>query len=382
MDDSSVITAARGSSAPPTAPPTVPAAPRRTTGGTAAGSATATALGSARAALGRLDSWFERVLVDRLGITVRTPGRGGRIFLTTAGGAVVLLAFGSVVLSIGGGPAALRPHTPTATPAAAEQTARPRPPVTELSGPSITATHSYLLTSYASGSGHRSAVTTSSGQLPVGRQYQHLPRRGDDHLLTAEIVFPLLPASAACVSKVELRLTLLGTDGTPGDEAPYPLAAYPSALTGLATGTIPRTIPRLDLVANRPRGSIDWTRYGDPEPADAPAAAGGEASVGSPTDQAGSPAGQDVAPGQAAPDGPREVSADITELYQRWVAGMPTAEGKATVPPGTPLVLAVRPALTNVLGTWHHTYAGTATPTPPRLVWTRPVHCNTGSARA
>ncbi|MBL7499612.1 hypothetical protein I6A84_16100 [Frankia sp. CNm7] len=277
----------------------------------------------------------------RLGLTVRAPGRGGRIFLATAGGAVVLLGLGSVVLGIGGGPAALRPSQPAAATPAVTAAAAPRPPVTELAGTPIAATRTYLLTAYAPGSGRRAQVTAAPGELTVGRHHRHLPRRGDDRLLTSEIVFPLLPAPARCVRRVELRLTPLASQGELGEEGPYPLVAYPSALTGLASGTIPATVPRLDLVTNRPRGDVEWSSHDDPAPA-----AGGA-----------------------------ELTADITDLYQRWAAGMPTPTGVASVPPGTPLVLALRPALTNVLGEWSHTYGGADSLVPPRLVWTRWARC-------
>ncbi|WP_007515833.1 hypothetical protein [Pseudofrankia saprophytica] len=347
-------------------------------GAAAARRAVATASGSARATLEPLGGQVERLMRERLGVTLRAPGRGGRIFLTMAGGAVILIALGSVVLGIGGGPAALRPLTSAVTPttAVADPTGEPRPPVNEVAGIPITATRTYLLTTYAPGSGHRSRLEASPRELPVGRQYQHLPRRGDDHLSTAEVVFPVLPAPAACVSRVELRLTLLGTEGAPDDEGPYPLAAYPSALTSLATGKVPSTVPTLDLVANRPRGSLNWSRYDETRPTgDLPAGEqpAGDQSAGD-LAAADQPTGGD-ATGAVAPGGPVEISADITELYQRWVAGMPTAEGNLGVPPGTPLVLAIRPALTNVLGTWRHTYGGSATSTPPRLVWDRRVHC-------
>jgi len=366
---------------------------RARAGATLAYRATARTATRTQTRLEPLGGRIERLLRERLGVTLRTPGRGGRIFLTLAGGAVSLLALSAVVLGIGGGPAALRPLSgpTTAAPATgpAAAAAAPHRTVTETPGVPITATRGYLLTSYAPGRGARSEVRAAPDELPVGRDYRHLPRRGDDHLLTAEIVFPLLPAPAACVRRVELRITLLRTDGAPTDEGPYPLAAYPSALTGLAVGTIPTTIPTLDLVANRPRGSLAWSRYGGPSPAgdatvpddptapddptvpDALAAAGGPADAGDPP-----AAGAGAAPPAGPPAAPaQEISADVTELYQRWITGMPTAAGKVAVPPGTPLVLAVRPALTNVLGTWRHTYAGVATSTPPRLVWTRRVHC-------
>ncbi|MDT3440062.1 hypothetical protein [Pseudofrankia sp. BMG5.37] len=345
--------------------------PRARGGATAARRAAATASSSARATLEPLGGRVEHLLRERLGVTLRTPGRGGRIFLTIAGGTVILIALGSVVLGIGGGPAALRPLTPATTTAPIATTSEPRQPVNEVAGIPITATRTYLLTSYAPGRGYRSRVEASPRELAVGRQYRHLPRRGDDHMSTAEIVFPLLPAPAACVSRVELRLTLLGTEGDLDNEGPYPLAAYPSALTGLAAGKVPARVPTLDLVANRPRGSLDWTRYDGTQPA------GDLAAPHQPADDlaaADRPAGGD-ATRQAPPAGPREVSADVTELYLRWVAGMPTAKGEISVPLGTPLVLAVRPAFTNILGTWRHTYGGSDTSAPPRLVWNRLVHC-------
>ncbi|ONH31064.1 hypothetical protein [Pseudofrankia asymbiotica] len=369
--------------------------PRARDGATAAphAASAAAASGSARATSDPLGGRVERLLRERLGVTLRAPGRGGRIFLTMTGGAVILIALGSVVLGIGGGPAALRPLTPVTTTAPAAATAEPRQPVNEVAGTPITATRTYLLTSYAPGRGHPSRVEASPRELPVGRRYQHLPRRGDDHMSVAEVVFPLLPAPAACVSRVELRLTLLATEGEPRDEGPYPLAAYPSALTGLAAGKVPATVPTLDLVANRPRGSLDWTRYDDTQPAGDQtatgqaggdlAAAGQPASDGATTGQptvgglaaADQPAGGD-ATRKAPPAGPREVRADVTELYLRWVAGMPTAQGEISVPLGTPLVLAVRPAFTNILGTWLHTYGGSDTSAPPRLVWNRLIHCS------
>ncbi|WP_045875978.1 hypothetical protein [Pseudofrankia sp. DC12] len=311
-----------------------------------------------RAALARLGRGIERVLDQRLGVTLRSPGRGGRIFLTTTGGAVLLIAFGSVVLGLmGGGPAVLRPLLPTpSAPAvvAAPTTALP-PPVTELPGVPIAATRTFLLSAYAAGSGHRTAVTAATDGVPVGRTYRHVPRRGDDHLLTGELVFPLLPAPLACVAQVQLRLTLLTSEGTVGDEGFYPLGVYPSALTGLARGTVPATVPALDLVANRPRGDLDWTPYNPPSPA----------------------AGQPGADGQPAPPAaqPREITADVTDLYTRWVQGMPTAKGQSGIRPGTPLVLAVRPQQTNALGSWQHTYGGSGSATPPVLLWTRRVHC-------
>ncbi|MBX6390261.1 MAG: hypothetical protein IRZ08_14925 [Frankia sp.] len=305
-------------------------------------------------------------------MTVTPPGRGGRVFLATTGGAVVILAFASVVLGINGGPDALRPDPPdrrTATPAASTPTYHAPAAPAELPGTPIAATRSYLLRSYAAGSG-RTKVEPAAAEVLVGRQYAHVPRRGDDHLLTAELVFPLLPAPPDCVASVELRLTLLATSGRMGPEGPIPLVAYPSALTGLASGQIPATVPRLDLVANRPRGDIVWRgqHWADevtgatPTPAPGPSPAGG---------------GQAVTATAAWSTEPtaREVAADITELYRSWVAGMPTGDGTPAIPAGTPLVLAVRPALTDVLGSWQHSYAGASSRTPPRLVWTRHTDC-------
>ncbi|ADP79305.1 hypothetical protein [Pseudofrankia inefficax] len=322
-----------------------------------------------RAVLARIGRRVERGLDRRLGVTLRSPGLGGRIFLTTTGGAVLLIAFGSVVLGVmGGGPAALRPLLPTPSAPAvvvATTTAAP-PPVTESPGVPIAATRTFLLSAFAAGSGRPTAVTAASGGLPVGRMYRHVPRRGDDHLLTGELVFPLLPAPLACVAQVQLRLTLLASEGTIGDEGPYPLGVYPSALTGLARGVVPARVPTLDLVANRPRGDFDWTPYNLPNP------------VGDGDTAALAAAGQPGADGQPAATAtrPREITADVTDLYTRWVEGMPTAKGRPGIRPGTPLVLAVRPEQTNALGDWQHTYGGSDTATPPVLLWTRRVHCH------
>ncbi|MBL7490953.1 hypothetical protein I6A60_20820 [Frankia sp. AgB1.9] len=321
-----------------------------------------------RTALARIGRRIERGLDRRLGVTLRSPGLGGRIFLTTTGGAVLLIAFGSVVLGVmGGGPAALRPllPTPSASPVVVAATTPAPPPVTEFPGVPIAATRTFLLSAFAAGSGHPTAVTTASGGLPVGRMYRHVPRRGDDHLLTGELVFPLLPAPLACVAQVQLRLTMLAAEGTVGDEGPYPLGVYPSALTGLARGLMPARVPTLDLVANRPRGDFDWTPYSPPNPA------------GDGDSVALAAAGQPGAAGQPAATAttPREITADVTDLYTRWVEGMPTAKGRPGIRPDTPLVLAVRPEQTNAIGNWQHTYGGSDTATPPVLLWTRRVHC-------
>lgn len=322
-----------------------------------------------QAALVRLGRRVERGLDRRLGVTLHSPGRGGRIFLTTTGGAVLLIALGSVVLGmLGGGPAALRPVLPTSSsPAVAATTTAPAPVVTELPGVPIAATRTFVLTAYAAGSGHPTAVTAASDALSVGRMYRHVPRRGDDHLLTGEIVFPLLPVPAACVAQVQLRLTLLTSQGAVGDEGPYPLGVYPSALTGLSQGKIPTTVPSLDLVANRPRGDLDWT----PNVPTYPVAT-------APVNTAVPLAANQAVPaqgGQAQVAAVRQLTADVTDLYKRWLQGMPTAKGRPAVRPGTALVLAVRPERTNVLGSWQHTYGGSDTTTAPVLLWTRRVHC-------
>jgi hypothetical protein len=308
----------------------------------------------AATARGPVEEWLH----VRLGLALGTPGLGGRIFLITMGGLVTLIALGSVVLGNYGGPAELRPlgdqHSPGPTPVpAAAPAARPPAPLPPavLPGVPIAATRTYQLTSYAPGAGHPTELAPAAGTVTVGRQSRHVPRRSDDHLLAAELVFPLLPAPARCVAQVELRITLVASQGSPGSEAPYPLAAYPSALTGLASGAIPTPVPRLDLVANRPRGDVDWNPAELPAPADGPAGPGQL------------PAGQ-------------ELSADITELYQHWAAGMPSDHGGPAIQPGTPLVLALRPARTEVLGTWQHVYGGGDSRTPPVLAWTRRAHCS------
>jgi hypothetical protein len=299
----------------------------------------------------RVEEWM-RV---RLDVTLGSPGLGGRFFLTFTGGAVILIAFASVVLGIGGGPALLRPlgdRHPLVT--AARVAPPPAPPApTVVPGVPIAATRSFLLVSYTPGTGYTSTVTPASDAVTVGRHYLHLPRRGDDHLLTGELVFPLLPVPARCLVQVQLRVTLLASAGTIGNEAPDPLAAYPSALTSLADGLLPTPVPRLDLVANRPRGDIDWDPY-----------------------NLGTAGAQGGVPGQVEPPDGQELSADITDLYLGWVAGMRSDTGQPAIAPGTPLVLALRPAFTSVLGDWHHVYAGADSRTPPALVWTRRVHCS------
>jgi len=333
----------------------------------------------ARVVLTRAGQRVERSLEMRLGVTLRAPGRAGRIFLTTAGGLVLLIALGSVTLGmVGGGPTALRALPPVASsPAAASTSATVAAarPLTEVPGVPIAATRTFLLTTYAPGSGHRGTITPSSGQLLIGRDIKHLPRRGDDHLLTSEIVFPLLPAPPSCLARVQLRLTLVGGQGAMGDESPYPLAVYPSALTGLADGKIPAVVPTLDLLANRPRGDLDWTPYG-PDPALRDTDGSGDtagAADAADTGAAGTPGqpGPGAAPGRTA----RAVTADVTELYERWLEGMRTAKGQPSIAPGTPLVLAFRPAQTSILGTWQQTYGGAASATAPVLLWSRRVHC-------
>ena len=89
----------------------------------------------------------------------------------------------------------------------------------------------------------------------------------------------------------------------------------------------------------------------------------------------GSPAGPAAQPRTAPGSGVREVTADVTELYERWLDGMRTAKGKPTIPPGSPLVLAFRPVHTSVLGTWQQSYGGSDSAAPPVLLWSRRVHC-------
>jgi hypothetical protein len=265
---------------------------------------------------------------------IRPPGPVGRVFLLGAGSCVIVLACVSVVLGIGGGPSVLRPavHASTAGPEPTAQATRPAPP-TEIAGPPVVAAHTYTLTGYPASSARRSQLAPAARELTVGREGRHLPRRGDDHLITGEVAFPLLSAPVECVDRVVLHLTLVTSRGQIGDERGSPLVAYPSALTDLAAGRIPAVVPSLDLVANRPRGDISWD-------------------------------------GRSS-----ELTADITELYRLWARGMPTAKGRALIPPGTPLVLAVRPGQTDVLGSWQHVYGGSDSRTPPRLTWTRAATC-------
>ena len=198
-----------------------------------------------------------------------------------------LVAAGTLTL-VPGGTSAAPPAAPAVAPGPTPSRSVVPPALLQTVAPSRVFTASGLFGDGTTLQRHPSALTVTK---TVTSEY------GEDDAQAVLVVFPLARVAPACVQQAALELDVTATNGAPAE-----IGVYPGAARSLVEGRLPPggegsvTV----LVDNRPRGLVRLTGSG-------------------------------------------RVQVDVTALYRVWATGGPFPSTSRTLPPGTPLLLVLRP---------------------------------------